>query len=262
LLIGVICAICQRRLIYFPPDFTSDQVNQFVRSGKLECWQNVAGKTIGWKRLSPIQPSTGQVLVTHGNASCALQCAHYADAIQQIAATDIFMVEYPGYGGQPGLPTELALEQATDEAFHLLTTNKPIYLLGESLGTGVAAYIAGRHPDQIAGVALLAPYNTLVDVAQAHLIVLPAKLIIQDKFPAEDFLSNFHGPVGIVTGGRDTVVPEKLGHRLYDHYHGPKKLWRFPKEDHDSVMFLPPEFWQQVITFWESHSRQSHFNGG
>jgi hypothetical protein len=69
----------------------------------------------------------------------------------------VFVVEYPGYADRSGKPTERTLEASADEAFRSLTTNSPIYLVGESLGTGVASYLAGRYPDKVAGVALLAP---------------------------------------------------------------------------------------------------------
>ena len=109
-----ICAIFQRRFIYFPPVFTAEQVDQFAITEKLERWNTPSGQPIGWKRLSPIQPAQGQVLITHGNARCAFQCGHYADVIQQVAPLDVFMVEYPGYADRPGKPTERSLDKSAD----------------------------------------------------------------------------------------------------------------------------------------------------
>src|SRR6185312_8903200 len=143
------------------------------------------GAPIGWKRPSPVQPAQGQVLITHGNAGCAFQCAHYVDAIQPIAPLDVYIVEYPGYENRPGSPTEHTLYAAADEALNLLPKNRPIYLVGESLGTGVATYLAGKHPSQIAGAVLLAPYNSLVSVAQAHMMILPVGVLLADRFPSE-----------------------------------------------------------------------------
>ena len=74
-------------------------------------------------------------------------------------------MEYPGYADRPGRPTERTLEQSAADAFQSLATNAPTYLVAESLGTGVAASRAGRHPDQISAVALFAPHSLLVDVA-------------------------------------------------------------------------------------------------
>ncbi len=247
------CATFQRRLIYFPTVFTSEQVDHLAQTATLERWKNPSGRAIGMKRLSPKQPAEGRVLIVYGNGSCATGCAHYADAIQGVAACDVFIVEYPGYADRPGSPSQTSLFRAADEALQLLATNGPVYLVGESLGTGVASYLAGTHPDQVAGVVLLAPYNRLTDVAQAHMPLLPVHLMLVDRFPSEDYLRNYHGPVAMLVAGEDQVIPEKFGRRLYDGYAGPKQLWEFPKGNHGTVMAQPPEVWKQIITFLQTN---------
>jgi pimeloyl-ACP methyl ester carboxylesterase len=254
LTVCVVVAIYQRRLIYIPPVYPSEQVEQMARTAKLERWKNPAGQAIGMKRLSPGQPAGGRVLIVYGNGSCATGCAHYADVIQDIAAFDVFIVEYPGYADRPGSPNQKSLFRAADEAFQLLATNRPVYLVGESLGTGVAAFLAGTHPDQIAGVVLFAPYNRLADAAQYHYPMLPVDLLLVDRFPSEDYLRNYHGPVGVLVAGQDQVVPEKFGRRLYDGYAGPKRLWEFTGDDHGTIMFRLPNVWKQIIAFWQANS--------
>ncbi len=244
------CASFQRRLIYYPPVFSTTEVEQLAKSEGLERWTNPDGKAVGWKRLSPVQPAQGRVLITHGNAGTAFQCGHYADAIQQAAPLDVFIVEYPGYADRPGKPSERTLYESSSEALGLLSTNAPIYLVGESLGTGVSAYLAGKYPEKVAGVTLVAPYNCLADVAQAHFPVLPVRWLLRDRFPAEDYLRKYRGPVAMLIGGHDKVVPEKFGRRLYDDYAGLKRLWEFPKGDHGDLMFQPPVLWRQVVAFW------------
>ena len=193
------------------------------------------------------------MLVTHGNAGCAFQCGHYADAIQPAALFDVYIVEYPGYENRPGAPTEQSLDEAADQAFQLLPANVPAYLLGESLGTGVATYLAGKHPEKVAGVALLAPYNRLAAVGQAHMVILPVALLLRDRFPSEDHLRSYKGPVAMLVAGHDNVIPERFGRRLYDSYEGPKKLWDFPEGNHGTVMLQPPEIWRQIVEFWQSN---------
>jgi pimeloyl-ACP methyl ester carboxylesterase len=249
------CASFQGKLIYFPPCSNETQVERYAATQKLERWINPSGEPIGWKRLSPTQPAQARVLVMHGNSNGAFQCGHYADAIQQAAPFDVFMVEYPGYENRPGSPSEASLDRAAEEAFGLLTTNRPIYLVGESLGTGVATYLAGKHPNEVAGVVLVAPYNHLSAVAQAHIRIIPVAWLLCDKFPSDEYLRTYHGPVAILVSGKDRVVPERFGRRLYDSYHGPKQLWEFPEGHHETAMFQPPEIWRQIFDFWKSHQQ-------
>jgi hypothetical protein len=209
------------------------------RGEGLERWTASDGSNLGWKRPSPRQPVSGRVLVLYGNGGCAIGCAHYANGIQSAAAFDVFLLEYPGYGDRKGAPSEQALFRAAEQALPLLDTDVPTYLLGESLGSGVAAFLAGRYPERIAGVVLLSPFNRLADVGQHRLPFLPVRLLLVDRFASEDYLRHYQGPVGIVVDGRDDVVPENFGLRLYDGYTGSKKLWNYPLFQH-IVIPSPP----------------------
>jgi len=249
------CAALQRRLIYFPPVFTTEQVDDFARAAKLERWRNPAGQAVGMKRLAPTPPAEGRVLLVYGNGSCATGCARYADVIQKAAALDVFILEYPGYADRAGEPSQDHLFRAADEGLRLLGTNGPVYLVGESLGTGVAAYLAGTYAEKVAGVVLFAPYDRLADVAQYHVRILPVAWLLVERFPSEDYLRNYHGPVGVFVGGKDKVVPEKFGRRLYERYAGPKRIWEFPEANHGTVTQRTPGEWKEIVDFWHGNGR-------
>jgi uncharacterized protein len=248
------CATFQRRLIYYPSVFTRAQVDQMAQQAGLERWTNSAGQFVGLKRPSAKQPAQGSVMIMYGNGSTAIGASHYADEIQAVAPLDVFILEYPGYEDRPGSPSQKSLFNAAAEAFQTLPTGQPIYLVGESLGSGVASYLAGTYPDKIAGVILISPFNSLTDVAQAHFPVLPVRLFLADRFPSEKYLRNYRGKLGATVDGKDTVVPEKFGLRLFNGYAGPKKLWQFPEGGHCQIMQPPSEFWKEVVKFWQSDS--------
>ena len=254
LLVCVAMAVLQRSLIYLPSVFTREQVDQMAQSARLERWTNSAGEFIGLKRLSPRQPADGTVMIMYGNASTAIGCEPYANDIQGVAALDIFILEYPGYEDRPGSPSQNSLFTAADEAFHTLSTNQPIYLVGGSLGTGVATYLAGTYSDKIAGVVLLSPFNRFTDVAQDHYQFLPVRLLLVDRFPSEKYLHGYRGKVGIMVDGRDDIIPEKFGLRLYNGYAGPKKLWEFSGGWHCDIMEPPSKFWKEVVVFLQTSS--------
>jgi pimeloyl-ACP methyl ester carboxylesterase len=119
----------------------------------------------------------------------------------------------------------------------------------------VAAYLAGTFPDKVAGVVLFAPYNQLADVAQYHVPFLPAHWLLVDRFPSEDYLREYHGPVAVFVGGKDNVVPEKFGRRLYDGYAGPKRIWEFPDANHGTVTERTPREWKEIFDFWRGEGR-------
>ncbi len=251
----VACAVVsfnQRWFIYVPPVYTTRHMDRLAQTANLERWTNSAGEAIGMKRLSAVQPARGSVLILYGNGSCTVNCAQYVEDIQSVTALDVFILEYPGYADRPGSPNQISLTLAADNALMMLPTNQPVYLVGESLGTGVAANLAGVYPDRIAGLILLSPFNRLTDVAQYHMPVFPVHLVLIDRFPSEDDLSRYHGPVGVMLDGRDNVVPEKFGRSLYDGYAGPKRLWEYPESGHIVIGEPPAKFWGEVLKFWQT----------
>ena len=192
-------------------------------------------------------------MIMYGNGSTAIGCEHYVNDIQGVAAFDVFILEYPGYEDRPGSPSQDSLFNAANEALHMLPANHPVYLVGESLGSGVASYLAGTYSNKIAGVILLSPFNCLSDVAQNEFPQLPVQALLEDRFPSEEYLRNYYGKVGIMVDGRDTTVPEKFGLRLYDSYTGPKKLWKFPDGGHCQIQGPPSKFWKEVVAFWQTN---------
>jgi pimeloyl-ACP methyl ester carboxylesterase len=251
LLLGVFVFGAQRSILYFPAVRTRQEVAAAAERANLQRWSGPNGQFIGLKRPSPRQPSKGAVLITYGNGSSAVGCAHYVNHIQEAAALDVFILEYPVYQDRPGKPTQDSLFQAADEAFQALPANSPIYLVGESLGTAVACHLAGTYPNRISGIILISPFNNLKDVAQSHIVIYPAKWLLRDHFASDENLRNYHGKVGIAVDGRDFTVPERFGRRLFDGYDGPKKLWEFPKGHHIEIP-QPEIFWPEAAAYLQS----------
>ena len=255
LIAGAVVSLNQRWFIYVPPLYTARHMDQLAQAVQLERWTNAAGQPIGMKRLSPRQPAQGSVLILYGNGSCTINCAAYVNDLQAVAPLDVYILEYPGYADRPGVPNQVTLSLAADNALGMIPTNQPVYLVGESLGSGVAAHLAATFPNRVAGLLLLSPFNRLTDVAQYHMPVFPVHLILVDRFPSEDDLQRYHGPVGVMLDGRDQVVPSKYGQRLYDSYAGPKRLWEFPGSAHIVIGEAPEKFWGEVLDFWQAPRR-------
>jgi len=248
----VLVFLDQRHLLYFPTIRTAAQVDQLAKAANMERWTNAAGESIGMRRLATNGPAIGTVFMMYGNGSTAVRCSVYADAIQPSAPLDFYVLEYPGYEDRPGAPTQASLLNAAKEAFQRLNAHKPIFLIGESLGTGVASYIAGQYPDKITGLMLLSPYNRLADVAQSHYPFLPARWILQDDFRSADYLRTYHGLLGVMIDGQDAVVPARLGRQLFDGYAGPKRAWEYPNCNHVQLGESPTTFWKAVTDYWLS----------
>jgi pimeloyl-ACP methyl ester carboxylesterase len=250
LLMAGLVTVYQRKMIYHPLRYPADAMRESARGRALEPWTNANGQPVGWKRPSLARPAPAQVLVLHGNAGCALDRVDYADGLQAAGSVDVFILEYPGYGDRAGVPSQESLLTAAREGFQLLASGGRVFLLGESLGTGVAAYLAGTFPNSVAGVMLLCPFNNLAAVGQCHMPLFPVKWMLLDRFPAEKWLAHYPGPAGFLVATEDTIVPARFGRRLYDVYNGRKKLWEIAQAGHNDVFNRPTAWWREVLEFW------------
>lgn len=250
-LAGVIY-VKQRSLLYFPTRLTADELQPLAAEHGYLPWTNAAGLRIGWWRPADSR-STGTVMIAHGNASLAARREHLTVPVQSCRAYDVFVLEYPGFADRPGEPTQESLFAAAEEGFALIATRPgPLLLVGESLGTGVASFLAGRHAERLSGLVLLAPFTRLSDAAACHYPWLPVRLLLKDTYPSVDYLRDYRGPLAVLVGEADSTVPARLGRALHDAYSGPKRLWSFPGQEHWEVIQQPADVWLEVFRFLET----------
>jgi uncharacterized protein len=253
LLFVLLVMFYQRRLLYFPTQLQEKVAEQIASREELVPWRNNSGKIIGWK-LPATEPATANVLIVHGNAGCALDRGYFAKPIHAAATVDVYLLEYPGYGARDGSPSQESFLAAAEEAFDLLTKKGPVFVVSESLGTGVAAHLAKTR--DVAGLMFFAPFNNMVSLAQQKMPVLPIGLILWDRYNPEIWLKNYRGPIGFVLAERDEVIPSKFGQRLHDSYSGVKILQVISGAGHNEVSSQSPEWWKKVFSFWQENGKQ------
>lgn len=246
----LLVTLFQRRLLYLPSRISTEDLAILARAGNFQPWTNAVGQRVGWWRPVPSGRAQGCVLVTHGNAGSAVGRDYLANPIQEALALDVYLLEYPGYGDRPGEPTQDTLLAAAREAAGLLAGRTNLFLMGESLGTGVASYLASELGPKVSGVLLMVPYNRMTDTAASHYPWLPVRWLLRDRYPSADWLPRYGGPVAFLLAGADSIVPSRLGQALYDAFPGRKRIWVIPGADHEDVLAQPESWWSEVGAFW------------
>ena len=117
------------------------------------------------------------------------------------------MMDYPGYGKSTGQIKSLQqLLNSVSAAYQFIKPNYPedqIVILGYSIGTGPAAWLASKnHPQKL---ILLAPYYTLSDLVQKHYPFLPA-IILKYQLNTPKYLQHTKAPVVLFHGDSDEVI--------------------------------------------------------
>jgi len=214
--VGLLYAV-QRSLIYFPDDGPLPPAAEVIDGARDVSLTTRDGLELGaW--FAPAGGSVDRgiaVLLAPGNGGNRLGRVGLAEHLRQRGFA-VLLLDYRGYGGNPGTPSEeglhadaLAAARALeDEGF---PPDRTIYF-GESLGTAVVTALAAERPP--AGLVLRSPFPELADVARYHYPVLPVGLLLRDRFPVIGHLPDIRTPVTVVRGTRDSVVPTELSRRV------------------------------------------------
>jgi uncharacterized protein len=248
LLIGTVMGILwavQRQLIYFPAAAPVPPAGEVIPGARDVTLRTDDGLELGaWfipARGDPGPRTPMAVLVAPGNGGSREGRAGLAEELSERGLA-VLLMDYRGYGGNPGSPTEEGLAAdavAASEALEALgyPPERTIYF-GESLGTGVVAALHARRPP--AGMVLRSPFTELAAVGAHHYPFLPVRLLLRDRFRVVEHLSSSDVPVTVIYGDHDTVVPSALSASVADAAPALAERVVISGADHnDPVMFGP-----------------------
>jgi alpha-beta hydrolase superfamily lysophospholipase len=248
-LLVLLVFLMQRRMIYAPE--SGQPADDAVKAMGLSFWPGTDGDFRGFTGADPPVQSRGTVVAFHGNAGSAWQRDYFIHALQP-QGYRVILAEYPGYGGRPGETNETAF---VDDAITTIKKARsmyggPIYLLGESMGCGVAAAAAACPDLDTFGLILITPWDSLPDLAQTHYWYLPARMLTIDRFDSVRNLKSFDRPVAMIIARNDTVVPNKHSLRLFHSLTAPKRLWEFADAGHNSwPTGADASWWREALDF-------------
>ncbi len=254
--IGAVLALywtMQRRLMYFPAAYvpTPDEIG--LMPVEPVTFETADGLELGGWFLAASGPSPRfTVLVFNGNAGNRADRGPLAAALHR-HGMQVLLVDYRGYGGNPGTSSErgFAADGRAARAYLLgrsdVDASRLVYF-GESLGAAVAVGLAVEHPS--AALILRSPFTSMVDVGQYHYPFLPVRLLLRDSFPSIDRIHGIRSPLLIIAGERDRIVPIQQSRRLYEAASAPKTLVVFPEVDHNDYELLAgDEMIQAIVHF-------------
>ena len=125
-------------------------------------------------------------------------------------AADVVAFHYRGYWPSTGSPSvEALLEDAPlvyDFAVERVPADRTI-AVGMSIGTGVAASLAGERP--LDGLILVTPFDSIKAVASDHYPFLPMGALFREDMDSAAALADSRVPTAIIAGQDDSIIPPR-----------------------------------------------------
>jgi fermentation-respiration switch protein FrsA (DUF1100 family) len=224
----------QRSLMYFPDTAQTTPAAAGLPQAEEVPLTTADGAHIHVWHVAP-QDGKPVVLYFHGNGgSLKYRVGRFSKLIG--AGIGLVAVEYRGYGGDPGTPSEQGLIADAEAGYAYAAAHYPpqqIVVWGESLGTGVAVALAAEKP--VGRVILEAPFTSALAVGERRYWYLPVRLLMKDQFRSDERIAKVTAPLLILHGMQDRTVPYALGEQLFDMANKPKHIVRFVDGGHEDL---------------------------
>ena len=192
------------------------------------------------------------ILFFHGNGEIA---ADYDDIAGQYVSMGVnFMpVDYRGYGRSSGTPTVTAMlsdaRSVLQQAMDWLAVRgycQKIIVMGRSLGSASALEIALVHPDKIVGLIVESGFADTVGLVRRLGAWLPDQ---PDPLRQTEKIAGYHGPVLIIHGTDDVIIPVTDAEAQYRACPSTeKKLLRIKGAGHNDLLYVGFREYMQAIS--------------
>lgn len=220
----------------------------------------------GWLLCPRKETTRGTILFLHGNAE---NISTHVQAILWIveAGYEVFAFDYRGYGksgGKPDIPgVHLDARAAAAKLLSLPGVSADRYVVfGQSIGGSIAVHTVATLPPGERPAALIvdSPFagyrrivrDKLADIWFTWPFAWPASAFYSDEYSAERWVDKAGpGPVIVIHGTRDGVVPYEHGKTLYERAKDPKGFWTNEGGGHIMALYNPAVR-AQFLAFLES----------
>ncbi len=225
----------QRSLMYFPETICTTPAQAGLPEAEETTLTTADGEQLVAWHVAP-RDDRPVILYFHGNGG---SLRYRAERFRLLVRDGIGLVgvEYRGFGGSSGSPSETGLIADGEAAYAFAAARYPaerMVIWGESLGTGVAVAIAAEKP--VGRLILEAPFTSAAAVAALRYWYLPVSLLMKDQFHSDERIGKIAAPVLILHGVHDRIIPFAMGEKMFELTMAENRhIVRFLDGDHEDL---------------------------
>jgi len=254
-LVATLVYLLQGRMIYLPNNpgrelaATPADAGMDFEDVTLETSDGVTLR--GW--LVPAR--SGRFLVFfHGNAG---NISHRLESIRQFhdLGLSVLIIDYRGYGGSSGRPTEVGMYRDAEAAWRFLVEQRAvpgdqIIVFGRSLGASVAARLATLHTP----LALIveSSFTSVPDVAADIYPWLPVRLLSRVSHATREYVRQVRCPVLVIHSREDEIIPFRHGQAIFDAAPGDRTFLELHGTHNDAHLLDASTYVRGISAFLDS----------
>ncbi len=200
---GVVLFINQRDLLYAPTDKVNHIFNEVIFHNDKESINVIV---INDKKEKAI-------LYFGGNGDTVARSAFAFDRF--FPEHTVYLVNYRGYGGSSGEATEKGIYADALTIFDKIRSkHSDISVLGRSLGSGVATYLASKR--EFDKLVLITPYDSAWSMAQERFPLYPMSILLKDKYDSVSRAKDIKAKTLVLIAEKDSVITMKHSQKLIE----------------------------------------------
>lgn len=238
----------EKQFVFFPePEVASTPAQAGLRYEDVYLTASDGVSLHGWFLPAPHDasgPETQTWLWFHGNGGNLGTRVGQLERAHRLLGVHQFIFDYRGYGNSEGSPSERGTYLDARAALRYIQQRPDvdsghIVYFGHSLGAAVAVELAVSHPP--AGLALIAPFSSIRDMAKLALPLPFAGWVVRNHYNSVSLIPGVHAPLLILHGEMDEIVPHSQGRKLFDAANQPKRFVTLPDASHNNAHHVAAE---------------------
>lgn len=237
-------------LLYFAQDSFMYLPSTAVESSSI-AFETLQADEVSLKvwRVNPGQSRA--LLYFGGNAENVYYSA--LDYAAQLPDYTVYLLNYRGYGGSTGKPSEQALFDDARLLFdQYQQQHDSLVVMGRSLGSGVATYLASVRP--VSRLILATPFDSALALAKDLYPFFPVSLMMRDHYNSLAYAGEVNAPTLLLLAGDDRQIPRDHSLRLAEAF-APQQaeLATVEGANHNNLSGRA-EYWQAIRRFLDAES--------
>lgn len=234
---GLLLFLAQNAMIYMPvAESSSDRLAfEYLQSD---------GESI---KIWVVQPGNDRAVIYFGGNAEDVRI--YADDFQRALPNQtVYLVNYRGYGGSSGKPSQQNLLADALQIYDQLSErHRSIAVVGRSLGSGVATYLASRR--EVQRLLLATPYDSVLALAQSRYPVYPVSLLLRDTYKSIEWAPLVRAKTLILMAELDQLIPTRHSLKLAEAFSDDLVSTAVIEQADHNGLGAYPQYWMEISGF-------------